>query len=74
LGTLIYVSVLLINSIAVLSEERFLARIGWSTVQQPPVAAGYAQGYDQPGLAGQQDIGVKGRLINLISAVRTLLR
>lgn len=34
----------------------------------------YAQPYDQAGFAGGQDVGMKGRLINLIGAVRTLLR
>jgi immediate early response 3-interacting protein 1 len=52
-----------------------LSVVGWSTVQRPKAPAGYNQGYDQTGYsAGQQDIGVKERLINLISAVRTLLR
>jgi len=34
----------------------------------------YGNGYDQTGYAGQQDIGPKARIINLISAVRTLMR
>lgn len=34
----------------------------------------YGQGYDQTGYGGQQDIGPKARIINLISAVRTLMR
>lgn len=38
---------------------------------QAAYAQPYAQPYDQ---AAAQDIGVKGRLINLISAVRTLMR
>ncbi|KAK7695988.1 hypothetical protein QCA50_000628 [Cerrena zonata] len=74
LGTILYVFVLLLNATAVLSEDRFLARIGWAST---PAQAGngYAQPYDQTGYAtGQQDIGVKGRIINLISAVRTLMR
>ncbi|KZT24511.1 Yos1-like protein [Neolentinus lepideus HHB14362 ss-1] len=75
LGSIIYIAVLLINSIAILSEERFLARIGWSSSQLQPGASGFHQPYEQPGFAGgQADIGVKGRLINLISAVRTLMR
>ena len=48
--------------------------VGWAST---PAQAGngYAQPYDQSGYAaGQQDIGVKGRIINLISAVRTLMR
>ena len=34
----------------------------------------YGQGYDQTGYGGQQDIGPKARIINLIGAVRTLMR
>ncbi|KAK9459165.1 Yos1-like protein [Lipomyces oligophaga] len=62
LGKLLYVILLLINSIAVLSEDRFLARIGWSTVQQ------------DPGFGNPDSTSIKNRLINLISAVRTLMR
>ena len=74
LGTIFYVSLLLVNAIAVLSEDRFLARIGWSTAVPPNANSGFQQTYDQPGYGGQQDIGVKGQLVNLISAVRTLMR
>jgi len=77
LGSILYVALLLINAMAVLSEDRFLARIGWASTQVQAQQAGfaqpYAQPYDQAGLAGQ-DISVKARLINLISAVRTLMR
>lgn len=34
----------------------------------------YQQPYDQAAFAGNQDVGMKARLINLIGAVRTLLR
>lgn len=34
----------------------------------------YAPPYDQAGFAGNQDVSVKARLINLIGAVRTLMR
>jgi len=75
LGTMIKVALLLINSIAVLNEERFLARIGWlSTPQQPRDANSVYPGYDQSGYATAQDVGIKARLIDLISAVRTLMR
>ncbi|KAH9899999.1 ER-to-golgi transport membrane protein [Cubamyces lactineus] len=77
-GTILYVALLLINAMAVLSEDRFLARIGWSSVQAQPVnpAFGqpYAQPYDQTAYPGAQDVSMKERLINLISAVRTLMR
>lgn len=105
LGRLLYVFLLLTNALAVLSEDRFLARstfwdyassdplltglasyspscrllaVGWGSAQAQPVNQGfgqpYAQQYDQQGYAAGQDVGVKGRLINLISAVRTLMR
>ncbi|KAG9041623.1 hypothetical protein FS837_012021 [Tulasnella sp. UAMH 9824] len=64
----IYSIILMINAIAVLSEDRFLARIGWSSNQ--PVAPSY----DQSGFGVEGMPGVKARLVNLISAVRTLMR
>ncbi|KAI8576643.1 hypothetical protein K450DRAFT_256023 [Umbelopsis ramanniana AG] len=60
LGQLIYVLLLFINAIAVLNEERFLGRIGWSAQQEP--------GF------GEQGQSIKSKIVNLISAVRTLLR
>ncbi|KAI0832296.1 Yos1-like protein [Trametes gibbosa] len=78
LGTILYVTLLLINAMAVLSEDRFLARIGWSSAQAQPVNPGfgqpYAQPYDQAAYTGAQDVSMKARLINLIGAVRTLMR
>jgi len=73
---MIKVGLLLVNSIAVLNEERFLARIGWlSAPQQPRDSHSVYQGYDQNGYGvTQQDAGIKARLIDLISAVRTLMR
>ncbi|KAF2204499.1 Yos1-like protein [Delitschia confertaspora ATCC 74209] len=62
LGGLFYVSVLLINAVAILSEDRFLARIGWTTAADP-------------GFGGaRDDASIKARMINLISSVRTLMR
>ncbi|KAF2468201.1 Yos1-like protein [Lindgomyces ingoldianus] len=62
LGGLIYVAVLLINGIAILSEDRFLARIGWTSSADP-------------GFGGaRDDASVKARLVNLVSSVRTLMR
>ncbi|KAN0097619.1 Yos1-like protein [Tylopilus felleus] len=75
LGAILYVSLLLINAVAVLSEERFLARIGWASTQPQSSNAAFHQSYDQSGYGyAQQDVGVKVRIINLISAVRTLMR
>jgi hypothetical protein len=64
LGKLLYVVILVINGIAVLSEDRFLNRIGWGSTNQP----------DQYGFTSDNDASVKTKLINLISAIRTLLR
>ncbi|KAJ7068265.1 ER-to-golgi transport membrane protein [Mycena amicta] len=73
-GKIIYVSMLVVNSMAVLSEDRFLARIGWAS-QAANGNAGYQQTYDpQTGYGVQQEVGLKARLIDLISAVRTLMR
>jgi len=75
LGVILYVTLLLINAMAILSEDRFLARIGWSSTQPPNVNPSFHQPYDQTGYGvAQQDVGVKVRLINLIGAVRTLMR
>jgi len=75
LGTVLYVALLLINAMAILSEERFLARIGWSSSQPHPSNTAFHQPYDQTGYGVQQgEMGVKARLINLIGAVRTLMR
>lgn len=94
-GTIIYVALLLINAIAILSEERFLARstclfflhqlqnikhwiiciVGWSSTQPSNTNTAFHPSYDQPGYGvAQPDIGVKARMINLIGAVRTLMR
>ncbi|KAN0132627.1 Yos1-like protein [Lactarius tabidus] len=74
LGGIFYIGLLLVNAVAVLSEDRFLARIGWSSIQ-PPNSVGFQPNYDGSGYGNPaQDIGVKGRLINLISAVRTVMR
>lgn len=63
LGNLFYVSILLVNAVAVLSEDRFLARIGWGNAPT------------EPSFGGSNDAAsVKGKLVNLISSVRTLMR
>ncbi|KAJ3068589.1 hypothetical protein HDU98_008262 [Podochytrium sp. JEL0797] len=60
-GTLFYVVVLIVNAIAVLNEQRFLARLGLSE-----------SAYANSNFGNEQSITLK--VINLISAVRTLLR
>lgn len=88
IGTLFYSILFFINGIAVLSEDRFLARIGWSaksnnntnnvnnnSSSQFTNQYGYGD-YNMNNGIGQvgYNDGIKTRLINLISATRTLLR
>ncbi|AAS51186.1 ACL042Wp [Eremothecium gossypii ATCC 10895] len=61
LGKLFYVILLLVNAVAVLSEERFLRRIGLGSKSNQPVF-------------GQAENSTKSKLVHLISAVQTLLR
>ncbi|KAK0551462.1 hypothetical protein OC861_000532 [Tilletia horrida] len=73
LGSLALTLLLITNAIAILNEERFLARIGWSQSQiqnhhlQDPSGFGGGGG-------GMGEPGIKARLVNLISAVRMLMR
>lgn len=74
IGTILYVSLLMINAIAILNEERFLAKIGWLSASRQ-VRDGFQQTYDQNGYnPSQPDAGMKARMIDLIGAVRTLMR
>ncbi|EPE29668.1 hypothetical protein GLAREA_00828 [Glarea lozoyensis ATCC 20868] len=49
---------------AILSEDRFLARVGLSTSVSEPAFGGQ----------GGSDASIKGKFINLVTSVRTLLR
>ncbi|ODM22752.1 Protein transport protein YOS1 [Aspergillus cristatus] len=62
LGKLVYVIILIINAIAVLSEDRFLARIGWGRTQPDAFGASY------------DSTSVKAKTIDLIASVRTVMR
>ena len=96
-GAIFHASLLFINAVAVLSEDRFLARgqsssfvlnnitfltilflVGWvssSTAQRQAIAEGYQQTYDPSGYGNpQMDVSVKAKMIDLITAVRTLMR
>ncbi|KJY00187.1 yos1-like protein [Zymoseptoria brevis] len=66
-GGLFQVSILLVNSIAILSEDRFLARIGWGSSAAAEPSFGGVNGM-------QGDASVKAKMINLINSVRTLMR
>lgn len=63
LGKLVYVILLIVNGIAVLSEDRFLNRIGWGTSSNN----NQFNQFDEAS-------SIKTRLVNLIGAIRTLLR
>ncbi|KAL2820232.1 Yos1-like protein [Aspergillus cavernicola] len=63
LGRLVYVIILITNSIAILSEDRFLARIGWGRTQADPAFG-----------ATHDSTSVKAKTINLIASVRTVMR
>ncbi|KAK5014371.1 hypothetical protein LTR16_004609 [Cryomyces antarcticus] len=57
------VSILLVNAITILSEDRFLARIGWGNTPS------------DPGFGGVPDSqSIKAKMVNLIASVRTLMR
>lgn len=74
LGKLLYVVILTINGIAVLSEDRFLNRIGWNvgTNGNNGGANQYQLQFMPP--SGSDTYSIKTRLVNLIGAIRTLLR
>ncbi|KAF7116675.1 hypothetical protein CNMCM5793_005167 [Aspergillus hiratsukae] len=63
LGKLVYVCCLLINAVAILSEDRFLARIGWGRTQTDPA---FGATYDST--------SIKAKSVNLIASVRTVMR
>ncbi|KAI9224258.1 Yos1-like protein [Blastocladiella britannica] len=64
LGGIFYFVLLLVNAVAILNEERFLARIGWSAQSV----------YGDFGQQSGMDSGVKANVVTLLSAVRTLMR
>ncbi|KAK0632140.1 Yos1-like protein [Immersiella caudata] len=61
LGSFVYTTILLINAVAILSEDRFLARIGLASVSNDA----FGQNADQ---------SVKAKIINLIASVRMVMR
>ncbi|KAI1476678.1 Yos1-like protein [Daldinia eschscholtzii] len=63
LGNLLYVTILLINAIAILSEDRFLARINLSSTTYDPAFG-----------AGPDSQSVKAKVVNLIASVRMVMR
>ncbi|OCF74029.1 hypothetical protein I204_05879 [Kwoniella mangroviensis CBS 8886] len=81
-GNLLYIGLLLTNAIAILNEERFLARIGWSSSTRSNANSNVGFGHspnphiysDAFGQGSNEGPGVKAKLVNLISATRTLMR
>lgn len=63
LGNLVYVLCLLTNALAILSDDRFLARIGLSTSTYDPAFG-----------AGADANSVKAKLVALIASVRMVMR
>ncbi|NXB73403.1 IR3IP protein, partial [Donacobius atricapilla] len=60
LYSLLQASLLIVNAVAVLHEERFLRHVGW--------------GSDQ-GIGGfEEEPGIKAQLTNLIRSIRTVMR
>ncbi|KAK9415312.1 hypothetical protein SUNI508_02160 [Seiridium unicorne] len=64
LGSFFQIAVLLLNAVAILSEDRFLARIGLSSATHDP-AFGAGPGGDQT---------FKYKLMNMIASVRMVTR
>ncbi|TNY23377.1 Yos1-like protein [Rhodotorula diobovata] len=87
LGSVAYFALLMINAVAILNKERFLAPLGLTTShfqQQQSFAQGsaYSAGFDAYGMpvqgsmggGGGGEAGVKMRAVQLVDAVRTLMR
>lgn len=60
LWSLIEASLLCLNAVCVLHEERFLAKIGWSSVNQ-------VQGFGEPPT-------MKTQMLNLVRSIRTVAK
>ncbi|RWS16432.1 immediate early response 3-interacting protein 1-like protein [Dinothrombium tinctorium] len=59
-------TLLVINAIAILHEERFLAKFGWARNQMSAAQFSYGYQASQPGF--------KENLLNLIHSIRTVMR
>lgn len=60
LWSLIEASLLCLNAVCILHEERFLAKIGWSGANQ-------VQGFGEPA-------SMKTQLLNLVRSIRTVAK
>jgi hypothetical protein len=61
LGNFVYTMILLLNAMAILSEDRFLARVGFASVNND----NFGQGADQ---------SVKAKITNLVNSVRMVMK
>ncbi|KAK4687157.1 immediate early response 3-interacting protein 1, partial [Tremellales sp. Uapishka_1] len=77
-GRTFYVSILLTNAIVVLSEERFLGKIGWTNRSGGNTNSGFGTIPSNPNIYdgghSSGEVSIKAKLINLIEATRTLMR
>ncbi|EFN74567.1 Immediate early response 3-interacting protein 1 [Camponotus japonicus] len=60
LWTLFEATLLCLNAICILNEQRFLAKVGWASWQN-------VQGFGEPPTA-------KSQILNLIKSIRTVMR
>ncbi|GAA5876489.1 hypothetical protein JCM1840_005555 [Sporobolomyces johnsonii] len=86
LGSVAYFALLLVNAVAILSKERFLTPLGLTTShfqqqQHASFSPTGTAGFDAYGMPVQGQIGggaaevsVKMRAVQLVDAVRTLMR
>ncbi|KHN93855.1 Yos1-like protein [Metarhizium album ARSEF 1941] len=77
-GSFLYIAVLLINAVAILSEDRFLARspssvTGISVAERFSLVNLSPASYD-PAFGTGADATVKAKIIHLIASIRTIMR
>ncbi|XP_029163953.1 immediate early response 3-interacting protein 1 [Nylanderia fulva] len=60
LWTLFEATLLCLNAVCILNEERFLAKVGWASWQN-------VQGFGEPPTA-------KTQILNLVKSIRTVMR
>lgn len=60
LWSLIEASLLCLNAVCILHEERFLAKVGWSNVNQ-------VHGFGEPA-------SMKSQMLNLVRSIRTVAK
>ncbi|CAH2445769.1 ER to Golgi transport protein [Komagataella phaffii CBS 7435] len=74
LGILFYTVLFLVNAIAILSEDRFLNRIGWGSYAPASTPQASFQTTTFDNYNANPEVSMKTKIVTLISATRTLLR